>query len=123
MAGVVDYCQGIADKLVAANIRAVTDPANVSPPCVLVVAQEGEMTTLDGVTSSARFTMHLIGPGQGAKNSMDALSSLFARVIKANVAPVVAWRLTSYDTDNGAPYPAYDLDWIMAVDVTQGVTP
>jgi hypothetical protein len=119
--GVVAYCDSIAKALVAAGVRAVTDPGRITVPCVFIAPSEAEFTTLDGEHARTAFVMHLIAPGKGGMADMAALSSLAAKVIKANVAPVVTVRLTALQVGD-QELPCFDMEWVEQVSWTQGIT-
>lgn len=98
----------IAKALVAAGVRAVTDPRRVDPPCVLVVPESAQFDSMCEGQANTEWVLHLLAPPPGAADTFRQLSALAAKVIAA-VPRIETVRMASYQTDNGSTWPSFDM--------------
>ena len=100
----------IRDQMVAAGVRAVTDPRRVDPPCVLVVPAAVEWNSNcigDGVTD---WVLHVLGPQPGGEDALRVIARMAAAVLPL-FPEARRGRMTSYSTDSGDDWPCFDIEW------------
>lgn len=109
-----------ADRLVAAGIRATTDPTRLVPPVVLFTPP----TTVDmdiNCGGTARFrAVVAAGGGPASGEAWRSLEAMLAKVLAADVIPVEEIAFGYYDVGDGTPSPpVYELTWAEPVDWIQ----
>lgn len=102
--GTFDRGEQIVVALTQLGVRATTDPAVASPPCVLVMPPARTFDLPCGFT--ARWTVAALAPGAlGADRStwaaLDHLAEIVAQVVDLDTAELVSYVL------NGVAFPAY----------------
>lgn len=104
-------CKTIAADLVAAGVRAGTDPRNLAPPMILLTPPP----TLDrdfGCGSTARMQAVCIAPGPGQEAAWAQLEHLYE--VLARVVPVESAQLAQWD-GGGDQLPALEVFWQQAL--------
>lgn len=95
----------IRDRLVAAGVRAVTDPRRVDPPCVLVVPTLGSFDTNCVGDASTDWSLMVLGPQPGGEDALKVLGAMAAKVI-GEFHDVADVEMTQYSTDSAGSWPA-----------------
>lgn len=83
-----DALDDVAEELRDADLRASTDPADLSPPCILVEPDAIDPQYLNGYTHRARLL--LVVPNNGQQRALEALSTLLGQVIAVVGLPTEA---------------------------------
>lgn len=77
--GATTVAQKIAADLVALEVRATIDPANIQPPCVVVVP-DGFKFRMDGSCADFRFNIYAVAPGVRIADSLPVLDALIEKI-------------------------------------------
>lgn len=98
----------IRDRLIAAGVRATTDPRRVTPPCVLVAPQEVEFEAMCPGEGPTDWVLHCLSAPPGGEDALKSISQLVAAVLGVYPDAQDA-RLGSYQTDQGDAWPTIDV--------------
>lgn len=110
MSWLIDSNTEVVARLVAAGLRVVDDPRNVTPPCALVNPPAFDVMA-NGVVMT-RTTVTLIAPGPG---NADAARALMTMADQAIAVDNVVSGLPSSTIIGQAEYPSYDLTFEIAL--------
>jgi hypothetical protein len=107
MTNIAHVTQTMTDDLQAAGIRAVADPRNITPPCVLVTFDLLEFESTTGV--DVTWTLYALAPGPANLDAINTLELLRLQVMEHLEIETV--ELIGYTTgeDDAARYPAYKM--------------
>lgn len=77
--GATTVAQKIVKDLIDLDVRATIDPANLQPPCVVVVP-DGFKFRLNGECADFRFNLYAVAPGVRIADSLPVLDALIEKV-------------------------------------------
>lgn len=106
--GTLARAQEICAVLIAANVRATTDPAVLAPPCFLVMPPNLEWDTGCGATLTWQVVALAPAAQTADRTSWELLDELLD--VAYQTLDVRSATLQSYVV-NGRTYPAYVVQW------------
>jgi hypothetical protein len=77
---VTSQAQAIQAALVARDLRAILDPSNLQPPCVVISPGGMAFDHLDESCVTYKFTLYAVAPGVRIADSLPVLDELVTRI-------------------------------------------